>query len=68
MSIGEATKIEEYVPMEIPTIKAKTKLEILRPPKIYMVTNTISVVREVLIERVNVWLMLLSKVSSKSLL
>ena len=51
---GEPMKIDEYVPAAIPTIRAREKCCVVEPPRIYKTTRAISVVNEVLMERVKV--------------
>ena len=46
---GVATNIDEYVPTNIPIIKAKINPLIAAPPKIKMINSTTKVVIEVLI-------------------
>ena len=62
---GLAKNIEEYVPINIPMDKAKTKDFIEPPPKNKMESKTKSVVTEVFTERLIVWLTLELTVSSK---
>ena len=58
--------MDEYVPTTIPKIKAKEKNFMVAPPKKKMAARTKRVVKEVLIERTKVCLMLMSKASEKS--
>ena len=52
--MGEATNIEEYVPISTPKIIAKEKPLKISPPKINIENNASKVVTDVIIVRVRV--------------
>ena len=56
--IGEAMKIELYVPTSTPTSSEKAKAWMPCPPPMYRMTMTINVVNDVSNVRLKVWLML----------
>ena len=66
LTIGVATKIEEYVPTSIPIIKAKANPLILPPPKINRGVIMIKVVIDVMIVLENVLLIALFNMLSVS--
>ena len=51
---GEATKIDEYVPVIIPIRRTKAKSRVDSPPRKYRAARARKIVRDVLIERPNV--------------
>ena len=54
--IGDATKIEEYVPINNPMIRAKEKPRIGVPPNRKRIRATMNTVNTVIIVLLNVWL------------
>lgn len=55
-AMGEATKIDDNVPITTPRLIAKAKLRMLSPPRKRMQSNTINVESDVLMVRAKVWL------------
>ena len=53
-AIGEATNRDDSVPMTTPRIIAKAKLRIESPPRMKIHSNTINVLKEVLMVRARV--------------
>ena len=64
-SRGEATKIDEYVPVMMPIRRTKAKSFVVVPPRKYSATRARKIVRDVLIERPNVCVTELPTISAK---
>ena len=60
---GDAMKIDEYVPMKIPTINANANPLMLEPPKINKIKTTNNTLKDVIMVRLKVLLIALLIIS-----